>query len=56
VAVLAVVAAAFGVFGWLQVTVFDSFLSFFLCHFNSSFSLVWLSVNSRLENSFLAVH
>ena len=30
---MAVVAAAFGVFGWHQVTDFDSFLRFFLCHF-----------------------
>jgi hypothetical protein len=33
VALVAAVAAAFGVFGWLHVTVFDSFLRFFLCHF-----------------------
>jgi hypothetical protein len=30
---MAVVAAAFGVFGWHQVTDFDSFFRFFLCHF-----------------------
>jgi hypothetical protein len=27
------VAAAFGVFGWLQVTESDPFVRFFLCHF-----------------------
>jgi hypothetical protein len=32
VAVVAV-AAALGVFDWRQVTVFDFFLRFFLCHF-----------------------
>jgi hypothetical protein len=31
--VSAVVAAAFGVFGWLQVTDSDCFVRFFLCHF-----------------------
>ena len=54
--VAAVVAAAFGVFGWQQVTEFDSFLRFFLCHF--ILLSIWFgpSVNSHLENSFLAVH
>jgi hypothetical protein len=44
VAVAAVVAAAFGVFGWLHITVFDSFLRFFLCHFIllSCFGLLFL--------------
>jgi hypothetical protein len=48
--------AAFGVFGWFQVFDFDVFLSFFLFHFILLSRWVWPSVNSRLENSFLAVH
>jgi hypothetical protein len=55
---VAVVAfpATFGVFGWRQVRVFDfdGFL-FRLLHFNFLLSS-WPSVNSRLENSFLALH
>jgi hypothetical protein len=56
VAVAVAVAAAFDVFGWFQVRVFDfdGFL-FRLLHFNFLLSS-WPSVNSRLENSFLAVH
>jgi hypothetical protein len=48
--------AAFGVFCGLQVTGFDSFLRFFLCHFIPLSRWFGPSVNSRLENSFLAVH
>jgi hypothetical protein len=33
VAVVVAVAAAFGVFRWRQVRLFDFFLPFFLCHF-----------------------
>ena len=50
------VDAAYGVFCGLQVTEFDSFLRFFLCHFILLSNLVWPSVNFHLENSFLAVH
>ena len=52
----AVTGAAYGVFCGLQVTEFDSFLRFFLCHFILLSNLVWPSVNFHLENSFLAVH
>ena len=52
----AVAVAAYGVFCGLQVTDFDSFLRFFLCHFILLCNLVLPSVNSHLENSFLAVH
>ena len=43
-AVVAVVAAAFGVFHWRQVRLFDFFLRFFLCHFIllSCFGLLFL--------------
>ena len=47
---------ASGVFCGLQVTEFDSFLRFFLCHFILLSNLVLPSVNFHLENSFLAVH
>lgn len=50
------VVAAYGVFCGLQVTDFDSFLRFFLCHFILLSNLVLPSVNFHLENSFLAVH
>jgi hypothetical protein len=50
------VVAASGVFCGLQVTDFDSFLRFFLCHFILLSNLVLPSVNFHLENSFLAVH
>ena len=52
----AVAVAAYGVFCGLQVTDFDSFLRFFLCHFILLSNLVLPSVNFHLENSFLAVH
>jgi hypothetical protein len=52
----AVAVAAYGVFCGLQVTDFDSFLRFFLCHFILLSNLVLPSVNSHFENSFLAVH
>ena len=52
----AVAVAAYGVFCWLQVTDFDSFLRFFLCHFILLSNLLLPSVNFHLENSFLAVH
>ena len=48
--------AADGVFCGLQVTEFDSFLRFFICHFILLSNLVLPSVNFHLENSFLAVH
>jgi hypothetical protein len=48
--------AGYGVFCGLQVTDFDSFLRFFLCHFILLCNLVLPSVNFHLENSFLAVH
>jgi len=51
-----VAVAAYGVFCGLQVTDFDSFLRFFLCHFILLSNLVLPSVNFHLENSFLAVH
>ena len=51
-----VAVAAYGVFCGLQVTDFDSFLRFFLCHFILLSNLVLPSVNSHLENAFLAVH
>ena len=50
------VMAAYGVFCGLQVTDFDGFLRFFLCHFILLSNLVLPSVNFHLENSFLAVH
>jgi len=52
----AVAVTAYGVFCGLQVTEFDRFLRFFLCHFILLFNLVLPSVNFHLENSFLAVH
>jgi hypothetical protein len=55
VAAVAAVAAS-GVLCGLQVTEFDSFLRFFLCHFVLLSNLVLPSVNFHLENSFLAVH
>jgi hypothetical protein len=48
--------AAYGVFCGLQVADFDSFRRFFLSHFILLSRLVLPSVNSHLENSFLAVH
>ena len=52
----AMAVTAYGVFCGLQVTEFDSFLRFFLCHFILLSNLVLPSVNFHLENSFLAVH
>ena len=52
----AVAVTAYGVFCGLQVTEFDRFLRFFLCHFIPLSNLVLPSVNFHLENSFLAVH
>jgi hypothetical protein len=48
VAVAAVVAATCGIFRWRQVTVFDSFLRFFLCHFIllSCFGLAFRELSS----------
>jgi hypothetical protein len=45
---VAAVVAAFGVFGWLHVTVFDFFLRFFLCHFIllSCFGLAFFDFSS----------
>jgi hypothetical protein len=55
-AVAVAAVAASGVSCGLQVTEFDSFLRFFLCHFILLSNLVLPSVNFHLENSFLAVH
>ena len=55
VAAVAAVAAS-GVFCGLQVTDLDESSSLFSLSFYSSLYLVWPSVSSRLENSFLAVH
>ena len=52
----AVAGAASGILCGLQVTEFDRFLRFFLCHFILLSNLVLPSVNLHLENSFLAVH
>ena len=51
----AVAVTASGVLCGLQVTEFDSFLRFFLCHFILLSNLVLLSVNFHLGNSFPAV-
>jgi hypothetical protein len=61
VGVVAVAAAAVGVFGWLQVTgvnanVLNALFGFFVAMLFNFLSSFWPSENSRLENSFLAIH
>jgi hypothetical protein len=58
VAVVAVmtVAAADGVFGWHQVTDFNANFGFLCSHVIKFPFIILAFVNSRLENSFLAVH
>ncbi len=56
-----VVPAAVGVFGWLQVTgvnanVLNALFGFFVAMLFNFLSSFWPSENSRLENSFLAIH